>query len=79
MTDEQLISQWTVLEPTTRQRRRIENRVFAWLEADQTSLATEWLGVIRRHPVAGPGVAGGGARARCLGTALRWLAVSVLL
>ena len=43
MNDEELGDAWTTLEPTVRQRRRIDARVFAWLEARDTPLAAEWL------------------------------------
>ena len=33
MNDEELGDAWTTLEPTVRRRRRIDARVFAWLEA----------------------------------------------
>ena len=42
MNDEELGGVWTTLQPTVRQRRRIDARVSAWLEARDTPLAAEW-------------------------------------
>jgi hypothetical protein len=41
MNDEELGDAWTTLEPTVRRRRRIDARVFAWLDASDTPLAAE--------------------------------------
>jgi hypothetical protein len=41
---------WTTLEPTIRQRRRIDARVAAGLEARDTPLVAEWLGLIKAEP-----------------------------
>ncbi len=51
MTDDELNDAWTTLEPTVEQRRRIDTRVLAWLDAHDTSLAAEWLGLFRVAPV----------------------------
>jgi hypothetical protein len=50
MNDEQLDGVWTTLQPTVLQRRRIDARVSAWLEARDTPLAAEWLGLFRLAP-----------------------------
>ena len=57
MNDEELDDAWTTLEPTARQRRRIDARVSAWLEAHDTPLAAEWLGLFRLEPFAALGLA----------------------
>jgi hypothetical protein len=57
MNDEALGNAWTTLEPTGHQRRRIDARVFAWLDARDTSLAAEWLGLFRVAPFAALGLA----------------------
>jgi hypothetical protein len=41
MNDEEFGDAWTTLTPTVRRRRRIDARVFAWLEARDTPLASE--------------------------------------
>ena len=66
MNDEQLDDVWLTLLPIERQRRRIDGRVFAWLEARDTPLAVEWLGLFRtaleqRRLGRGSGVAHGAA------------------
>lgn len=78
MNRQELTAQWVTLEPTARQRRRIENRVLEWLEAHETSLAAEWLDLIKVHPVAGLGYAAAGALSLVAVTPLSWLASSVL-
>ena len=50
MNDEDIGGVWTALQPTARQRRQIDTRVFAWLEARETPLAAEWLGLFRTAP-----------------------------
>ena len=57
MNDDELGDAWTALEPTVRRRRRIDARVFAWLEAHDTPLAAEWLGLFRGAPFAALGLA----------------------
>jgi hypothetical protein len=57
MNDEELGDAWTTLGPTERRRRRIDARVVAWLEAHDTPLAAEWLGLFRGAPFAALGLA----------------------
>ena len=57
MNDEELGDAWTALEPTMRRRRRIDARVFAWLEARDTPLAAEWLELFSVAPFAALGLA----------------------
>jgi hypothetical protein len=54
--DEDLGGAWTTLRPTALQRRRIEGRVFAWLEARDTPLAAEWLALFRVAPFSAAGL-----------------------
>ena len=42
MNDEEIVGAWTTLEPPMLQRRRMDVRVSAWLEASDVSLAAEW-------------------------------------
>jgi hypothetical protein len=53
MNDTELVSTWSALEPSARRRARIETRVFEWLEASETSLADEWLGLLKMAPLTG--------------------------
>jgi hypothetical protein len=56
MNDEPLAGDWETLAPEARQRRRMEGRVFTWLEAHDTPLAAEWLALIRVSPFAAIGL-----------------------
>ena len=56
MNDEQLAQDWQTLAPAVGQRHRIEARVFEWLEAHDTSLAAEWLAVVKASPLAAVGL-----------------------
>ena len=51
MNDTELMNLWSALEPSARQRARIETRVFDWLEASETSIAAEWLGLLKVEPL----------------------------
>ncbi len=78
MNDTQLTQTWSTLEPNGRQRARIEDRVFEWIEAGETSLVSEWLNLIRADPLPGLGLAAMAAVSLLLLTPLGWLASSVL-
>jgi hypothetical protein len=56
MNDKSLATDWETLAPTVLQRQRIEVRVAAWLEAHDTSLAAEWLGLLKVSPLAAVGL-----------------------
>jgi hypothetical protein len=57
MNDDELGVVWTTFEPSVRQRRRIDARVLASLEARDTPLAAEWLGLFRIAPFPAVGLA----------------------
>ena len=57
MSDEAMGNAWTTLEPTGHQRRRIDARVLKWLEARDTPLAAEWLGLFKVAPLPALGLA----------------------
>jgi hypothetical protein len=78
MNDEELGGAWTTLEPTVRQRRRIEARVFAWLEAGDTSLAAEWLRLFRIDPLATLGLVTVSAVSVVVATPLVWFARALI-
>lgn len=79
MTNEQdLADAWATLEPSTRQRRHIEARLSAWLDAHDTPLAAEWLGLFRGAPVAAFGLATVSAVALVVTTPMVWLARALL-
>jgi hypothetical protein len=74
MNDEELVDAWTTLEPTVRRRRRIDARVSAWLDARDTSLAAEWLGLFSVAPVATFGLVTVSAVSIVIATPLLWFA-----
>jgi hypothetical protein len=78
MNDEALGDAWTTLEPSERQRRRIDARVSAWLEARDTSLAAEWLGLFRVAPLPALGLATVSAVSLVTAPPLVWFARSLL-
>lgn len=73
MNDLELISAWTTLEPTARRRARIEKRVFDWLEASQSSIAGEWLGLLKVEPLSVLAYAAAGAVSLVLLTPIGWM------
>jgi len=78
MTDAEITQLWSALEPSTRERARIESRVLEWVEASETSLLTEWLDLIRVNPIGGLGLAAASALSLLMFTPLGWIASSML-
>ena len=78
MNDEGLGAVWTTLQPTARQRRRIDGRVGAWLDARDTPLAAEWLGLFRAAPFSAIGLVAVSAVSVVLATPVVWLARALL-
>ncbi len=78
MNDEELGGVWTTLQPTVRQRRRIDTRVFAWLEARDTPLATEWLGLFKVAPFSAAGLVAMSAVSIATAPPLVWLARALM-
>lgn len=80
MNDEELGSVWTTLDPTILQRRRIDARVRAWLEAHDTPLAAEWIGLFKFAPFTATGLVTVSAVAIALATVspVVWLARALL-
>jgi hypothetical protein len=74
MNDTELLSLWSALEPSGRQRARIETRVFEWLEASETSIAAEWLGLMKVEPLTALAYASIGAVSLVLLTPVGWIA-----
>lgn len=79
MNDTELMNLWSALEPNGRQRARIETRVFEWLEGSETSIAAEWLGLLKVEPLTAFAYASIGAVALLLLTPVGWIAGSLLL
>jgi len=73
MNDDELGGAWATLEPSVRQRRRIDARVLAWLEARDTPLAAEWLGLFRIAPFPTVGLAAVSAASIATAAPFVWL------
>ena len=78
MTDEELAGAWATIAPTVYQRRRIDAHVFAWLEARDTTLAAEWLGLLRLAPFSGAGLVAVSAVTVATAPPLMWLALALI-
>ena len=78
MNDEELADAWTTFEPTMPRLRRIDARVFAWLEARDTPLAAEWLGLFKVAPFAALGLAAVSAVSIVTATPLVWFARALI-
>ena len=78
MNDTELMNLWSALEPNGRQRARMETRVFEWLEASETSIAAEWLGVLKVEPLTALAYASVGAVALLFLTPIGWIAGSLI-
>jgi len=78
MNDDQLGAAWMALQPTTGQRRRIDARVAGWLEARETTLAAEWLGLFRAAPFSAAGLVAVSALSLATAPPLAWLASALL-
>jgi hypothetical protein len=78
MNDEALGNAWTTLEPTADRRRRIDARVSAWLDARDTSLATEWFGLFRVAPLPALGLVTMSAVAIVAAPPLVWFALALM-
>ena len=76
--DEELGAVWTTLQPTVRQRRRVDARVFAWLDARDTPLAAEWFGLFRVAPFSAVGLVAVSAVSLVMATPPFWLARALL-
>ena len=78
MNDEELGGVWTTFQPTVRQRQRIDARVFTWLEACDTPLAAEWLGLFRVAPFSAVGLVAVSAVSIATAPPLVWLARALM-
>lgn len=78
MIDEELEAAWMTLQPTVAQRGRVDARVAEWLEAHDTSLAAEWLGLFSVAPFSTAGLVTASAVSLATAPPLLWLARAVL-
>jgi hypothetical protein len=73
----EIIGTWSALEPSARRRARIETRVFDWLEASETSLLGEWLGLLKVEPLTGLAYVSVGALSLVLLTPVGWVVAAL--
>ena len=78
MNDEDLAVVWTTFQPTMPQRRRIDARVNAWLDARDTPLAAEWLALFGVAPFSAAALVALSAIAIATAPPLVWLAGALL-
>ena len=78
MNDEELGGVWTALHPTVARRRRMDARVFGWLEARDSPLAAEWFGFFRVAPVSAVGLVAASAVSIATAPPLIWLARALM-
>jgi hypothetical protein len=78
MNDTELLNLWAALEPSPRRRARIETRVFEWLEAGETSIAGEWLALLKVEPLKGLAYASVGALSLALLSPAGWVLALLL-
>jgi hypothetical protein len=78
MNDEELVDVWTTFQPTMRQRRRIDARVFEWIEARNTSLAAEWVELFKIAPFPATGLLAVSALAIATAPPLVWFAQALV-
>ncbi len=69
---------WTTLQPTVRQRRRIDARVLEWVEARDTPLAAEWIGLFRVAPFSAAGLLAASAVSIATAPPLVWFARALM-
>lgn len=78
MNDAEIMNLWCALEPSSRRRARIETRVFEWLEASETSVAAEWLRLLKVKPLTTLTYAAVAALALLALTPVGWIAAWLL-
>jgi hypothetical protein len=76
--NDELNGLWTTLQPTLHQRRRIDARVFAWIEARDTPLAAEWLGLFKVAPFSAAGLVAVSVVSIATAPPLVWLARALI-
>lgn len=77
MTDDNVETLWSTLEPTAFARQRMDAQVHAWLEAHETSLASEWLGLFRVQPFSMAGLVAASVASLATAPPMIWLVQSL--
>jgi hypothetical protein len=78
MNDDDFERVWTTLQPTARERQRLDVRVFAWLEARDTPLVAEWFGLFKVSPFSAVGLLAAAAISLTTMPPVVWLALALL-
>lgn len=78
MNENEIAVTWATLEPSPQQRQRMEVRLRQWLEARESSLAAEWLRLLKVQPLSGLGFAAVAASLMLIATPLSWLAFALV-
>lgn len=78
MNDDQFATAWTTLQPSARQRQRLDARVHEWLDAHDTPLVTEWLALFRIAPFAATALVAVSAVALATAPPVIWFASALL-
>jgi hypothetical protein len=78
MNDEQIAGTWAALQPSALQRQRIDARVFEWLDARETTLAAEWLGLFRIAPFSSAALLAASAISMVTAPPLIWFARALM-
>jgi len=78
MNDEEFVDAWMTFQPAVRQRRRIDARVAAWLEARDTPLAAEWLAFFRAAPFSAAALVAASTVSIVAAPPLIWLASALI-
>lgn len=77
MNEAELIGTWSTLEPSARRRARIETRLLEWLDASETSLFSEWLGLLKVEPLTGLAYVSVSALSLVLLTPVGWIVLAL--
>lgn len=78
MTDEEISLAWTTLQPTPRQRQRIDAQVFERLDAHDTPLALEWLRLFKVAPLPAAGLLAASTASLATAAPVLWLARALM-
>jgi hypothetical protein len=78
MNEMELVQAWSSLEPSSRRRARIETRVSAWIEAGETSIASEWLALLKVEPLSALAFASVGAVSLWLLAPVGWFVAALI-
>jgi hypothetical protein len=78
MDEYELERAWTALDPRPDQVRRMRVRVSDWIDAHDTPLAAEWLGLIRVSPFTSLFLAAVSVLSIFVGTPILWLARAMM-